>query len=617
MCGIAGYLNFNGELASAVTLEKMAKAIAHRGPDGEGVYVDRQCGLSHRRLSIIDLSAAGKQPMVSADERFVLSYNGEIYNFQELRDTLEKKGHYFRSLTDTEVVLNALVEWGPSALENFNGMFALALWDRREQSLLLGRDRYGIKPLYYLQSNNEIIFGSEIKAILQHPSAQSVLNRKGLLEYLTFQNFFGEQTLFSNIKMFSAGCWLKTYVDATQEHEKYWDFNFEEPKNYLDGREYEEELNRLFVQAVSRQLVSDVPVGSYLSGGIDSGSIAAVASGKIDNLRTYTVGFDLNSASGIEIGFDERNAAEQLSYHFKSEQYEMVLKSGDMERCMKKLVWHMEEPRVGQCYPNYYAAQLASKFGKVVLSGVGGDELFAGYPWRYASASESSGFDDYITKYFALWQRLGPNPLLSKLLGPIWADVKNINTRDTFQNVYAGLERKKTGEENYVNLSLHFEAKTFLHGLLAVEDKLSMAHSLESRVPFLDNDLVNFAMALPVNLKLGKQENFKNSRNNEQGIFQKTRNGKLIFREVARKHVPSQTAYEVKKGFSAPDESWYRGESLDYVVETLLSSNTKVHSFLDKKIIAQIVNEHLEAKKNNRLMLWSLLCLETWCGHFI
>lgn len=622
MCGIAGYLNFTGAPSSAVILQKMGNAIIHRGPDGEGVYSDGPCGLSHRRLSIIDLSPAGHQPMASADGRFILSYNGEIYNFQELRIELQAKGYRFRSRTDSEVVLNALAEWGSKAFHKFNGMFALALWDRSEHSLLLARDRYGIKPLYYLKTENEIIFGSEIKAILKHPHAESKLDHKGLLEYFTFQNFLGKKTLFEGIETFSPGHWMKIDARGAYVSQQYWDFAFEEPDCPLNKHEYAEELNRLFTQAVNRQLVSDVPIGSYLSGGMDSGSITAIASKQVDNLRTFTVGFDLTSASGLEIGFDERKVAENMSYRFGTEQYEMVLKAGDMEKCMQKLVWHMEEPRVGQSYPNYYAAQLASKFGKVVLSGTGGDELFAGYPWRYYRAAVNSDFEDYINKYYSFWQRLLPNKILAQLLKPIWEDVKEVRTIDIFRNVYSGHSREINNAEEYINHSLYFEAKTFLRGLLSIEDKLSMVHSLETRVPFLDNDLVDFAMQVPVSLKLGNlgevvRINENQPGNKTQSYFQKTRDGKLLLREVMKKYVSDDVAQDVKRGFSAPDESWFRGESIDYVVETLLSPNARINDYLDRKILSDLVHEHLQGKENRRLLLWSFLCVENFMNVFL
>lgn len=622
MCGIAGYLQLRSGSPSPVLLKKMGDAISHRGPDGDGYFSDGSYGVVHRRLAIIDPSPAGHQPMASRDGRYVLAYNGEVYNFQELRLELEAMGCQFRSRTDSEVVLNALAEWGSEALSRFNGMFALALWDRSEHSLLLARDRYGIKPLYIAKNSEVLVFGSEIKAMLEHPALVTDLDPAALLEYMTFQNFLTDKTLFKGVSLLSPGTWLKTYADGSESRSQYWDFEFREPDDVTDDKEYEEELDRLFRQAVSRQLVSDVPIGSYLSGGMDSGSIASIASSQIPDLRTFTVGFDLHSASGLEMGFDERITAEYMSYLYKTEHYEMVLKAGDMERCMKKLVWHLEEPRVGQSYPNYYAAQLASKFGKVVLAGTGGDELFGGYPWRYYRAVVNDDFEHYIDKYYSFWQRLLPNSQLKKVFQPIEDQVSGVWTRDIFRDVFAHHEDQLVRPEDYINHSLYFEAKTFLQGLLVVDDKLSMAHSLETRVPFLDNDLVDFAMRLPVRTKLGNLREVVKINENEPGsktkkYFEKTRDGKLILRKVMERHVPEKITGAVKQGFSAPDESWFRGDSIEYVKDTLLSPRALIYDYMDRTAVTGLINEHLAGVQNRRLLIWSLLHLEVWMRTFL
>jgi len=617
MCGITGILHFHGEPASPVILRRMTDAIAHRGPDGEGHYVDGSLGLGHRRLAIIDLSPAGHQPMQTPDGRYVISYNGEVYNFRELRTELESFGYRFRSQTDSEVVLQALSHWGLTALRKFNGMFALALWDRQERSLLLARDRYGIKPLYWTQCGSTLLFGSEVKAMLAHPALSAEMDREALFEYLTFQNFFTERTLFKGVSLLPAGTWLKVSADGKLTRQRYWDYEFVEPESPRDIGEYEEELDRLFNQAVNRQLVSDVPVGSYLSGGIDSGSITAIAAKQINNLRSFTVGFDLNSASGLEMGFDERGTAEYMSYLFKTEHYEMVLKAGDMERCMKRLVWHLEEPRVGQSYPNFYAAQLTSKFGKVVLAGTGGDELFGGYPWRYYRAVVNDDFEHYIDKYYGFWQRLIPNNKIRDVFAPIWDEVGHVCTRDIFRDVFAHHADRLTRPEDYINHSLYFEAKTFLHGLLVMEDKLSMAHSLETRVPFLDNDLVDFATRLPVCMKLGNLGEVVRINENEPGpkttkFFDKTRDGKLILRRVMQRHVPDKITDAVKQGFSAPDASWFRGESIDYVRDVICIPHARIFDYFDRGATLGLVDEHLQGSNNHRLLIWSLLNLEQW-----
>jgi len=628
MCGVAGVFNLNGEHVSPVVLRKMTDAIAHRGPDGEGFYTDGFIGLGHRRLAIIDLSPAGHQPMISSDGQVALSYNGEVYNFQELRVELESLGHQFRSRTDAEVVLNAWVEWGVDCVPRFNGMFAFAVWDKREQSLFLVRDRYGIKPLYYGRWGQTLLFASEQKAILEHPAATRELDRKALLEYFTFQNIFTDRTLLQKIRILPAATIARVRLGGREsnaagdiELQRYWDFRFREPDQPADVREYREELDRLIRQAVSRQLVTDVELGAYLSGGMDSGTLTALSAREYPYIKTFTCGFDLSSASGIELGFDERAKAEAMSALFKTEHYEMVLKAGDMERCLSKVAYHIEEPRVGQSYPNYYAAQLASKFVKVVLSGAGGDELFGGYPWRYYRATACVDFDDYVDQYYGYWQRLIDNRYFKQVFAPIWSDVEDVWTRDIFKDVFQTHDNQLDRPEDYINHSLYFEAKTFLHGLFVVEDKLSMAHSLETRVPFMDNDLVDFAMRCPVNLKLNNLAEVIRVNENEPGdkqgqFFQKTKDGKQILRDVMRRYIPDEIAEAEKQGFSAPDNSWFKGESIEFVKRTLLTDNARIYEFMDRASISQFVNQHLNGEQNRRLLIWSLLNFERWLEKF-
>jgi asparagine synthase (glutamine-hydrolysing) len=625
MCGITGYYNTDGKPASPVILKRMTDAIAHRGPDGEGCFVDGSLALGHRRLAIIDLSAAGHQPMATEDGRYVISYNGEVYNFNELRVELKAGGHRFHSRTDSEVVLKSLVEWGREALPRLNGMFAFAVWDKQERRLFLARDRYGIKPLYYAWTGSTFIFGSEIKAILASGLVAAKMNKAGLLEYLTFQNFFTDQTLFEGVNLLPAGTSLEVQLGNQPpglSPQPYWDYCFLEPQNPANEKEYVEELDRLFVQAVSRQLVSDVDVGAYLSGGMDSGSVTALSAKQLPYIKSFTCGFDLNSASGVEMGYDERPTAEYMSYIFKTEHYEMVLKAGDMERIMTRLAWHIEEPRVGQSYPNFYVAQLASKFVKVVLSGAGGDEMFGGYPWRYYRAVINDDFEHYIDKYYEFWQRLIPNREIKRVLSPIWSDVSHIWTRDIFRDVFDKHASSLTRPEDYINHSLYFEAKTFLHGLLVIEDKLSMAHSLETRVPFLDNDLVDFAMTIPARMKLGNLGEVVRLNENEPGsktakYFKKTRDGKLILRKVMERYIPTEITEREKQGFSAPDASWFKGESIDYVRRKLYHGHPRIYEFLDRAAVQVLVTDHLEGRENRRLLIWSLLNLEKWCEKFL
>ncbi len=311
-----------------------------------------------------------------------------------------------------------------------------------------------------------------------------------------------------------------------------------------------------------------------------------------------------------------------MSYLFKTEHYEMVLKAGDMERIMPRLTWHLEEPRVGQSYPNFYVAQLASKFVKVVLAGTGGDELFEGYPWRYYRAVVNNNFENYIDKYYLFWQRLIPNQAIKAVFTPIWSEVNQVWTRDIFREIFAQGVESLNQPEDYINHSLYLEAKTFLHSLLIVEDKLNMAHGLESRVPFLDNDLVDFAMKLPVKFKLGNLGEVVRLNENEMGsktlkYFEKTQDGKLLLRQMMERYIPESITKGVKQGFSAPDASWFKGESIEYVRRLLFSRQARIYEFLDRAAIQSLVNEHLEGKQNRRLLIWSLLNVENWCQQFL
>ena len=625
MCGIAGILAREGQVVHEGVLRLMGEAIAHRGPDDHGTHIDGPAGLASRRLAVIDITPAGHQPMATEDGRFTIVYNGELYNFRELGAELAARGNGLRSHSDTEVVLRAYREWGPACVERFNGMFALAIWDHDERTLFVARDRYGIKPLYWARAGDELLFGSEIKSFLQHPGFWAKVSPEHLLEYFTFQNLFTDGTLFEGVRMFPAGSFATLRPGTTEiRPTRYWDWDFAEPEpgETLADAEYREELDRLFSQAVHRQLVSDVPVGSHLSGGMDSGSLTALAARELPYLATFTVGFDMTSAGGLEMGADERAKAEAMSYAFKTEHFESVLKAGDMERCMPSLVWHLEDLRVGQSYPNWYVSRLASKFVTVVLSGSGGDELFAGYPWRYYRAVVNDDFEHYVDKYYGFWHRLVPNRFMPSLFRPhVWERIEGVRTADIFRDQFPGGDAPGSPED-YVNHSLYLEAKTFLHGLLVVEDKLSMAHSLESRVPFLDNDLVDFALRVPVRLKLRDLNQVVELDENEPGskterFFQRTRDGKLILRQVMGRHVPETVTDQIKQGFSGPDASWFRGDSIDYVRDVLLDPGARLYEFFSPEGVRGLVEQHLDGRENRRLLLWSLLSFEHWCRIFL
>jgi asparagine synthase (glutamine-hydrolysing) len=617
MCGIVGVLHRNGKSVPTHVLKRMTDRIAHRGPDGEGHFTEGPVGLGHRRLAIIDLSPLGHQPMANEDGTVLLVFNGEIYNYQGLRIELESRGHRFHSQTDTETIIHAYEEWGEDCVRRFNGMFAFGLWDRKKRRMFLARDRYGVKPLYWSFQNETLVFASEIKAILEHPEIPRRVCATALNEYFSFQNIFTDQTMFDGIRLLPPATIMTLDLESTAAPaaRTYWDYPFPREPWRIKEEECVDQVYHLFEQAVVRQLVSDVPVGSYLSGGMDSGSITCVAASNVKRLTTFTGGFDLSSASGLELGFDERRAAEVLANRFKTEHYEVVMHAGDMEWVLPELIWHLEDLRVGQCYPNYYVSRLAGKFVKVVLSGAGGDELFGGYPWRYYRGLDSPSSQEYFRRYYDYWQRLVPEDEKANLFAP---DIKKAVGSHSAFDVFRGVFREYPGlfatNEDLVNASLYFELKTFMHGLLVVEDHVSMAHSLETRVPFLDDDLVDFAVRIPASYKLRNLEKTIRVDENSTGkrFDAQTSEGKMVLRKAMGRFIPDDITGRTKQGFSAPDASWFRGESIDYINRLLRQPRARIYEYLNPEYVTTVLDQHCSGQSNRRLLIWSFLSLEWW-----
>ncbi len=624
MCGIAGVFNLDGKPFYRNALVKMADAIAHRGPDDSGYYLKDYIALAHRRLAILDTSARGAQPMISKDGTWVVIFNGCIYNYLEIKQELKSKGYSFVSTTDTEVISEGLSAYGPSIFERFNGMFAIAAWNVEEKTLYLCRDRFGVKPLYYWFNGKTLVFGSEIKAIIQHPDFKVELNEYALNEYFTFQNQFSFRTLFKDVYMLPQANTVKIDKDSKYvKHHAWWDYNFTSPDETMSFEDAKKETLRLFNQAVTRQMIADVPVGSYLSGGMDSGSIVSVASKHVTRLTTFTCGFDMSEVTGVEANFDERRDAELLANHFKTEHYEQVINAGDLRWSLPKVVHHLEDLRVGMSYPNYYISRLASKFVKVCLQGTGGDELYGGYPWRYYRVFDSLSQNDYFNQYYGFWQRLVPDSKKSELFSSsIMSKIDIDEPRNIFERVFTfNKQLKYITPEEHIQNSLYFEIKTFLPGLLLVGDKLSMAHGLEERFPFLDNELVDFAMRIPVRHKLANLETLKrideNSFRNKKLMYNETNDGKNVLRQAMMDLIPEKIINRKKQGFSAPDESWYRGENAAYVKELLLGKKIASHEFINPKFIENTIHEHCDKRINHRLLIWSLMNFEWWCRIFL
>jgi len=624
MCGIAGVFNLDGKPFPEERLKRMAGEIAHRGPDGEGYFIKEGIALAHRRLAILDVTDKARQPMSSKDGKWTVVFNGCIYNFREIRETLIKRGHRFDSASDTEVIAEGLSEWGSGVFELFNGMFAVAAWNSEEKSLWLSRDRFGVKPLYYWFNGKTFVFSSEIKAILLHPAYTMSVDINALNEYFTFQNLFSYRTLFKGIFMLPQANTIK--IDSNTRsiiHNSWWDYDFSSPDEKMSFGEAREETLRLLKQAVVRQMVSDVPVGSYLSGGMDSGSITAIASQNVPRLTTFTCGFDMSGVSGVEANFDERRDAELMANAFKTEHYEQVINAGDLRWSLPSLVWHLEDLRTGMSYPNFYIARLASKFVKVCLQGTGGDELFGGYPWRYYRVFGSVSKKEFFEQYYGFWQRLVSDSQKKELFTEdVFRQTDIDEPRMIFERVFTFNTRLKYDTpEQHIQNSLYFEIKTFLNGLLIVGDKLSMANGLEERFPFLDNDLVNFAQKIPVRHKLGNLEEelkrIDENLGNKKMVFREFNDGKNVLRKAMQELIPEKIIKRQKQGFSSPDESWYRGENALFVKETLVENNCISFNFLNRKFVEKTVDEHINRGINHRLLIWSMLCFEKWCEKFL
>lgn len=623
MCGIAGVYNTSGKPCTLSQIKRMTQSIAHRGPDGEGYYVKDHIALGHKRLAILDVSEKGAQPMISEDGDWIISFNGCIYNFLELKQELRAKGHRFNSQCDTEVIVEGLAAYGPAFMERLNGMFAIAAWHKSEQTLYLFRDRFGVKPLYYWQSRGKIVFASEIKAIIAHPDYKVSVNMSALNEYFTFQNLFRTHTLFEGVNMLPPATTLKIDRTGIATQTTWWDYDFTEPDEKMTFMESKEETLRLFTNSVARQMISDVPVGSYLSGGMDSGSVTALASRHVRRMTTFTCGFDMSEVTGVESNYDERRDAELMANYFKTEHYEQVINAGDLHWSLPRVVNHIEDLRVGMSYPNYYIARLASKFVKVCLQGTGGDELYGGYPWRYYRVFDSIDQGAFFDQYYDFWQRLVPDSDKPQLFHKqVLQQVDLQEPRRVFEDVFRyNSNLQYDTPEQHIQNSLYFEIKTFMPGLLLVGDKLAMANGLEERFPFLDNDLVAFAQKVPVRHKLGDLETMKqmneNTLGNKKQAYRQFYKGKSVLRKAMAELIPEKIINRKKQGFSAPDESWYRGENARYIRELLLTKKTASSEFINPKYIARVVDEHMHKKVNNRLLIWSLMNFEWWCRIFL
>jgi len=596
MCGIAGYVGIVSE--SHCVISSMTNQLAHRGPDAQGLVLDENFGVGHCRLAIIDTSSNSNQPIVNS--RFVLAYNGEIYNWRELIEDFALEASQINS--DTQLLFKLLQSVPVNALvPKLRGIFAFSFVDKALGKTTLVRDKFGTKPMYTMFHNGTRFYGSEIKAFKSVPNWKPKINVAGLRNYLSFQNNFGTKTIFDGVDILPAG----SIIEIKHANPMTMTINMvaektDEKKVLMDEVEYEEELNRLFEQAIKRNLVADVETGSYLSGGIDSTLIALFSSSLVANFKTFNVGFDTSNTKENEKIFDESETATEISHFLGTDHSSIVITENDMAAAVDATSWAIEDPRVGQSYPNYYASSIASKKVKVCLSGTGGDEIFAGYPWRYKPILDLSDRNSQDISLSRLWHRLGTKEEISLLLGIPLADHEH-NVTLAISEVMSEI----TDPERLLDLNhiLKFEQKTFLHGLLLVEDKISMSHGMEVRVPYLDEDLVEFSKQLPVSLKYGFDANTSKDL------------GKVALRRVLSRRMPEISNLK-KQGFSAPDETWFRNDTNRLIQDRILNPKSYLWEFLNYHEAKKLVMDHLSGSKNRRLLIWSLLTLESTLRQF-
>lgn len=617
MCGIAGIISEDSEQTKEVACRRMIESLLHRGPDGHSVAIKDSVGLAHARLAIVDLSVHANQPMRSHATGAIIVFNGEIYNYKDIRNELLSKGVSFKTSSDTEVLLSAYDHWGEQFIEKLNGIFAFAIHDVRRQCVLLARDRLGVKPLYWAREAGRIIFGSEIKALAASGFVQLRVDQNAFLEYLTFQNNFQERTLFNKVELFPAGSIARIDSSAlTVSMRKFWQASFLPSK--ASAQDIKTSLHIALRSAVSNQTQADVPVNSFLSGGIDSCAIAAIASKNFDRIKTFTCGFMLEGVTANEQLFDERLSAESVAATIGSEHYETVLGEHDFLADMHEWAWHAEEPRVGSSFPNFCVSRLAAKFTKVCLSGTGGDELFAGYPWRYQPAVSSSNWDEFVGSYYGYWNRMVSANDLRALVGV--TENKQYQPRAVFRELMDSARKRVEGSGNqFLDASLIFELETFLHGLLISEDKASMAHGLEVRVPLLDNSIIDLAFTIPAEMKVSMQANASEGTYGSAGVsvMPHYATGKKILREVLSPYVPEAISGGRKQGFSPPFETWFRRDLSGWIEGEVLGSSSPLRDYLDIGVAFRIWREHLSGEKNHRLFVWGLIALHLSIASFM
>lgn len=623
MCGITGKLYFDHEhTVDPALIRRMNQVITHRGPDDEGVWTCANIGLGQQRLAIIDLSPTGRQPMSNEDGSVWITFNGEIYNHPQLRPGLEQRGHHYRGLSDTETILHLYEEYGPACVQQLRGMFAFALWDQRQQRLLLARDRFGKKPLYYALTEHALIFASEIKALLQDPEIALDVNEVALHHYLTYGFVPGEQSAFRQIRKLPPASTL-VWQAGQWTINRYWSLSYT-PKLTVSEEEAAEQVLTLLREATQLRLMSDVPLGAFLSGGIDSSAVVAMmAEAMREPVKTFSIGFDDES-------FDETGYARQMAQRFETEHHEFTVKPNALQ-VLPELVWAFGEPFAdSSALPTYYVAKMTRQHVTVALNGDGGDELFAGYE-RYLANRLSYHYD-----HLPRWLRQQIMTPLAKLLpepterkNPVrrlknfvlaqssprqeryarWLTLIDSSTKRALYTP-AFAQRMSEYDSTQVLLvagqaagrevgdldrMLFIDVTTYLpDDLLVKVDITTMMNSLEGRSPFLDHHLAEFVARLPESYKL------------------RGRTSKYILKKALAKHLPHEILHRDKRGFAVPIAGWFRKELRPLAYDILLDSRTLQRGYFDGCALRTMLDEHSSGRVNHRYRIWTLLMLELW-----
>jgi len=623
MCGIAGVHERTGHgRIDAGVAWQMLDVIAHRGPDDEGLHVADRAALGARRLSIIDL-AGGHQPIANEDGTVVAAYNGEIYNYKQLRERLRRSGHTLSTESDTEVLVHLYEELGEDCVHELDGMFAFAIWDERRQRLLLARDRLGIKPLYVFRDGARVVFGSEIKSLLCHPEVPSGIDLDALAAFLLLKYVPAPRTMFAGITALPPGHLLVSDREGVRTRQ-WWDVSFRRTADPPTEREAAEELRALLEQAVRSHLVSDVPFGAFLSGGIDSSTVVALMAHELRHpVRTFAVGFQ---GAGEELS--ELPYARMVAERYETEHADVLVGAGDLVDRAADVVWHLDQPIADMaCLPNLLVAELAAGHVKMVLTGEGGDELFAGYA-RYAGERFAPLFEriprpirrfalsvsgrsrrqsrpriaihalcqaderERIATWFPLMR---PEARAELTVGELAAAVSRAVPRSLFMDTLG-----RTDAEDSISRMLYVDTKLWLpDDLLARGDKMSMAASLEARVPLLDHRLVEFAASLPPRLKV-------------KGLTRK-----YLLRKVARGLLPQPILDRPKKGFPVPMGAWIRGGARDMCHDLLSPATVRQRGLLAPEAVAALLEEHDRGSADHGPVLWALMSVELWHRAFV